>query len=401
VVDIKARIARARRLGIKRSTDIIKNKEALANPVEIAGILSDMVTKVSKLDGSLAHVVHEEILKIAIKYNKYSAKSLTHEQNACDGRPFVTDCLVSHTTPTRHLLGSMYDYDVTLESHNATHIANAANAETADAETVSEVDLTVASDQILMMGADSGEQDIFESLVNETITLMDDDIFIVDTEASVDISVPIAPVLLGAPIPPPMASINGNLTQYCEYVVDTYGPEIIEHLHDEMPPSEVCNYVKLCSKSDTIECSMCTFVVDTIETAIIRNTTEAVIISDAENACKVISTENDSILAPYANFTYRIDNMVDTRSTYDVLTDGGSDYLSLAAPPPPSNVNFPLLPILVAVGCFSIMIAAAGYIHARSKINKIKKHRLLDNQQFAVSNNEVLFPQIINPLTEV
>ena len=182
-------ISRVQRRMKKWSTDLQKNREILSNPTKFAGILDDMSEDVTKLQGTIQNVVHEEKLKVSLRYKKYSDRSLPEEFVNCNMRPLVSDCNVTSAGSSRRLAADLilYGYDVAMEGSNATEMAIAAVSEVVAAESVDRVNLTAISDQVLTSAADEKEQEMFDALSSQNLNISVDDYFIVDYQASGDV----------------------------------------------------------------------------------------------------------------------------------------------------------------------------------------------------------------------
>ena len=89
---------------------------------------------------------------------------------------------------------SLYDYDVYMESPNATEMAQAASAEVEGADTIDTVNMTVTSDQVLLNGASPQDKIYFDTLSVESLNISNDDIFTFDNSVmSVALPPPAAP----------------------------------------------------------------------------------------------------------------------------------------------------------------------------------------------------------------
>ena len=183
-------ISRVQRRAVKWSTNSTSNKYILSRPDEFSKILSDMSTRVSKINKPLEHVQHFETIKVALKYSKYSESDINDELVNCMVRALVRSCGVTFVPqPTRSLLTSvyLYDYSVLLEDYNSTTIAISAQGEVADAETVDAINMTVISDQIMVSGGSVAEQDEFADLAKLEVNMTDDDYFTFDSSKSNDV----------------------------------------------------------------------------------------------------------------------------------------------------------------------------------------------------------------------
>ena len=208
--------ARAYRRVVKWSNDQVKNQAIVSEPVQFAGILEDMATDVTKLTEEDTNVIHTELLNVAMTYRKISDKTITEETTECITRPLVKKCDVKF--PSRRLMSVLYDYDIEFEGYNATEIAYAVSYATVDASVINTMNLTVTSDQILLDGSDTEEQEAFNALSNQDFKMSDDGIFEYDPASSDDmyvVSEYTAPVgVYGALAAPPPPSSSGSPNTY-------------------------------------------------------------------------------------------------------------------------------------------------------------------------------------------
>tara|TARA_R110002074_G_scaffold117406_1_gene249426 strand:+ start:40 stop:1110 length:1071 start_codon:yes stop_codon:yes gene_type:complete len=180
--------ARAHRRVVKWSKDSVKNHAIVSEPVRFAGILKDMATDVTKLTGEEAtNVLHVELMNVAMTYSKISDKTVGEETIECITRPLVKKCEV--TVPSRRLMSVLYYYDIEFEGRNATELAYAVSYETVNASDINTMNLTVTSDQVLLEGADTKEQEEFNALSNQQFDMSDDGIFEFDPVSSNDVYV--------------------------------------------------------------------------------------------------------------------------------------------------------------------------------------------------------------------
>jgi len=213
-------VSRVQRSGVKWSSDPIKNREVLDNAPKLTGILSDLSERVTKLTGTSDNIIHTETMKVALKYMKYSTNTALEESIACRRRPLVTECYVEKSMNASRKLATtliMYDYDVLMESINATDIAHAAAGEVNDVEMVHGLNLTVTSDQVLLASADESEKVEFDGLSDHAFNITDDEIFAFDSAASHDVYLVDEPIYsypgdstgMMALAPPPYAPAPG------------------------------------------------------------------------------------------------------------------------------------------------------------------------------------------------
>tara|TARA_R110002096_G_scaffold403012_1_gene600445 strand:- start:6938 stop:7840 length:903 start_codon:yes stop_codon:yes gene_type:complete len=178
--DEETTVSHVKRGGTKWSRDPIKNREVLDNVTKLTGILTDMSDDVTKLSVPSENIIQSENIRVDLHYRKYSNLTLPVEYLACKTRPLVVECAVSeYVNTSRGLLSTvvLYDYEVSMESPNATTISLAVGTEVEGAEVIDGLNLTVTSDQILLSGADSTEIDEFNDFSHNILNISDDDIF--------------------------------------------------------------------------------------------------------------------------------------------------------------------------------------------------------------------------------
>ena len=173
-----------------------------------------MSARVSKISKPVEHIQHSEILRVALKYSKYSESDIDDELVNCIVRDLVKTCQITPLVPTvatRGLLTSvyLYGYDVLLEDSNSTAIAISAQGEVAGSETVDAINMTAVSDQVLVSGGSAVEQEEFGNLTQLEFNITDDEYFTFDSSQSGDIwitSFDSAPEPLVLAPPPPSSS---------------------------------------------------------------------------------------------------------------------------------------------------------------------------------------------------
>ncbi|KAL0223104.1 hypothetical protein P9112_002494 [Eukaryota sp. TZLM1-RC] len=81
----------------------------------------------------------------------------------------------------------------------------------------------------------------------------------------------------------------------CRTMIEEYGHKIIEMMVDRFPPNVVCEAIHLCPKQpvsltsdNSIQCSVCTWIIGTIEAKISEETTEQQIIEFVEQVCNFV-----------------------------------------------------------------------------------------------------------------
>ena len=141
-----------------------------------------MASSVSKLKSENNKVIHNELFGVILKYSKSTDRSYLEEMTTCISRPLVVKCNITESLPDiRKLMTTIiFDYDVSLESHNSTEIAHAAKAEVVDATVVDAVNITVTSDQVLLASATSEEKNVFDELSSQNFNVSDDEVFTFD-----------------------------------------------------------------------------------------------------------------------------------------------------------------------------------------------------------------------------
>ena len=183
-------VSRVQRKGVKWSRDPVKNREIVTDAPKLTGILTDMSERITKLKDSSVNVLHVETMKVDLKYRKYSDKTLLNAFSECRSRPLVVECYVEKAVNiSRRLMTEtyLYDYEVSMESPNATIIANAVKEEVDGAEIIDRFNLTVTSDQVLLSGANDSEKVAFDALSDNSFNISDDDVFTFDTSISSDV----------------------------------------------------------------------------------------------------------------------------------------------------------------------------------------------------------------------
>ena len=184
-------ISRVKRTGVKWSADAVKNVEVLSDPTRLITIIDDMASSVSKLKSDNDNVIHNELFGVILKYSKSTDRSYLEEMTSCISRPLVVKCNITESLPDiRKLMTTiLFDYDVSLESHNSTEIAHVVKDEIVDAVVVDAVNLTVTSDQVLLDSATSEEKAAFDELSSQSFNVSDDEVFTFDAIGSNDIYV--------------------------------------------------------------------------------------------------------------------------------------------------------------------------------------------------------------------
>lgn len=138
-------------VGKKWSKDPVKNRDILSKPVEFADILKKMAPT-------------QDAYKVQVKYSKYSEYTIKEETDRCNARPLVESCVVvGPVNVSRRLLTTLvlYTYDLVFGGENATEVAYAVHTETDGAEEVTDVNMTVVSEEEFNITSD----DIFVSSV--------------------------------------------------------------------------------------------------------------------------------------------------------------------------------------------------------------------------------------------
>eukprot|EP01097_Dermamoeba_algensis_P006009 TRINITY_DN3786_c0_g1_i1.p1 TRINITY_DN3786_c0_g1~~TRINITY_DN3786_c0_g1_i1.p1 ORF type:complete len:388 (-),score=76.32 TRINITY_DN3786_c0_g1_i1:101-1264(-) len=89
--------------------------------------------------------------------------------------------------------------------------------------------------------------------------------------------------------------LPGDSKYVCRAAVEQYGKQIIQLLINNEDPQKVCQIVQLCTsskfrevKADPVPCYLCKYLVQTLETFVTENTTEAEIITLADNICNIL-----------------------------------------------------------------------------------------------------------------
>ncbi|KYQ89751.1 saposin B domain-containing protein [Tieghemostelium lacteum] len=88
--------------------------------------------------------------------------------------------------------------------------------------------------------------------------------------------------------------VPGDLQSTCDTLVQSYLPEIISFLSNKVSSSVICQKIGMCSNKTAtktvggaVECSLCEFLVSTIEKYLSGNATETQIIQFLDNDCKI------------------------------------------------------------------------------------------------------------------
>ncbi|XP_064387396.1 uncharacterized protein LOC135335773 isoform X4 [Halichondria panicea] len=111
--------------------------------------------------------------------------------------------------------------------------------------------------------------------------------------------------------------LPSSLKSECQELVDTYTPQIINFIEQELTPEEICTKLTLCtstikvfspkvsSPKAGVGCILCEFVIKEVDSLIGNNNTEAAITSALEKVCsilpKTIQTECVSLVDQYAD----------------------------------------------------------------------------------------------------
>lgn len=101
---------------------------------------------------------------------------------------------------------------------------------------------------------------------------------------------------------------NPTWVQDCKDLVQTYGPNLIQHVINKEPPNVACAAVGLCNSSSEavdkklvnkiktvksdVGCAVCTYIVGAAETYIANNNTESDILTFLENDCKLLGIKS-------------------------------------------------------------------------------------------------------------
>jgi hypothetical protein len=184
-------LSQARRRLVKRSDDAEKNKEIASNVDKLTEVFEELAQKVTKIEPGkvIDNFIHTETLGINLKYMKRSNMTIPDQVTGCLARPLVTRCIVSEVVMTRKLLQSLvlYDYDVYLNSTNATELAITVNEEVKNVSSVYDMNIIAVSDQALLLGADDTDIEMFERLGGMDYNVTNDNTFTYDTSLSGDI----------------------------------------------------------------------------------------------------------------------------------------------------------------------------------------------------------------------
>ncbi|KAL0205961.1 hypothetical protein P9112_001268 [Eukaryota sp. TZLM1-RC] len=88
--------------------------------------------------------------------------------------------------------------------------------------------------------------------------------------------------------------VPSSISTKCGELIEEYGPALIDLLVDRFPPHVVCSSIGLCHEEfveyddNSIQCSICTWVIGNIEAKITDETTEEEIIQFVEQVCNVV-----------------------------------------------------------------------------------------------------------------
>lgn len=156
---------------------------------------------------------------------------------------------------------------------------------------------------------------------------------------------------------------NPKWVQDCKDLVETYGPDLIQHVINNEPPNVACAAVGLCNSSslavvdkklsnkvktikDEIGCAVCTYIVTAAEGYIANNATESDILAFLEKDCELLGIKSwvATCQGTIATFGPEIIQLVIDKQPADVVcTEIGlcsnSSAPAVAAPAPKVSGN--------------------------------------------------------------
>jgi saposin len=85
---------------------------------------------------------------------------------------------------------------------------------------------------------------------------------------------------------------------------ETEGPQVIQYIINNEPPAKVCAALSFCpnsTKADSVECTVCQFLIQEVETYVSQGETEAEIVTDLDNLCSAFGSTISPVCTTVVN----------------------------------------------------------------------------------------------------